>query len=441
MEVAPPRVPLKKEAKAANGDAASASKAPAPPCKRQRSLSPISSSSDRDRDSLSLSPVSTESQERPREPIRCPQPYRRNNSMQPNYRHRNSPYRRSPPRSRSRYSPSNFQQRKTPTVSQIELAEENERKERLKQLQTFTDKLKAEIAANTKIYEKNPEKHPLYSKEWQTFWNKRYKELTNEGKDASKHDYKPEWIKVWTERIKELNDEEMKTKIRAYRADIDLPEEFSDLSDEDLPSFKENIDDSKLNTEDFSDLSDDELETTIEKEALPKEESEVTVLSVLRLMAALEDQLGGLGHKVNSLLGQAVAIETSNPGASDQLLSVNQHVVLLDTVKEKLKGQLFAGTVERHMTMGTKKTIAAVAKLFHAQEEKRRKEAEAAAKAAEPVVVPGVGAVDSVAVAQQIAATLVAQGRTDLTDEDLEQLIGAVVGMDQSEPGKQNAPA
>lgn len=47
----------------------------------------------------------------------------------------------------------------------------------------------------------------------------------------------------------------------------------------------------------------------------------------------------------------------------------------------------------------------------------------------EPVSVPGVGTVDKVAIAQQIAAALVAQGRTNVSQEELETLINAVVGM------------
>lgn len=43
------------------------------------------------------------------------------------------------------------------------------------------------------------------------------------------------------------------------------------------------------------------------------------------------------------------------------------------------------------------------------------------------VAVPGVGAVDKAAIARQLANALVAQGKTDVTQAELEQLINAVV--------------
>jgi len=53
----------------------------------------------------------------------------------------------------------------------------------------------------------------------------------------------------------------------------------------------------------------------------------------------------------------------------------------------------------------------------------------------EPVVVPGIGTMDKVAIAQQIAAALIAQGKTDVTQEELEHLISAVVGMAKASAG------
>lgn len=47
----------------------------------------------------------------------------------------------------------------------------------------------------------------------------------------------------------------------------------------------------------------------------------------------------------------------------------------------------------------------------------------------EPVSVPGVGTVDKIAIAQQIAAALTAQGKSNISNEELESLTNAVVGM------------
>lgn len=47
----------------------------------------------------------------------------------------------------------------------------------------------------------------------------------------------------------------------------------------------------------------------------------------------------------------------------------------------------------------------------------------------EVVPVAGVGEVDRAQIAQQMAAALIAQGKTDVTSEELAQLVDAVVGM------------
>lgn len=62
------------------------------------------------------------------------------------------------------------------------------------------------------IYDKRPEDHPCYPNEWKTFWEKRYKELQMQGKDADNHDYKSEWIPHWGKRVAALFEEERREK-------------------------------------------------------------------------------------------------------------------------------------------------------------------------------------------------------------------------------------
>lgn len=65
-----------------------------------------------------------------------------------------------------------------------------------------------------KEYLKQPEKHPEYNEEWKGFWNRRFKELQNEGKDPSKYDFKPEWIEYWSRRMKQIFDEDIDRKVK-----------------------------------------------------------------------------------------------------------------------------------------------------------------------------------------------------------------------------------
>lgn len=60
-------------------------------------------------------------------------------------------------------------------------------------------------------------------------------------------------------------------------------------------------------------------------------------------------------------------------------------------------------------------------------------------KKSEPLPVAGVGEVDRAQIARQMAAALIAQGKTDVTSEELAQLVDAVVGM--AEAKKREAEA
>lgn len=102
------------------------------------------------------------------------------------------------------------------------------------------------------------------------------------------------------------------------------------------------------------------------------------------------------------------------------------NIVLFETVKEKLKGQLLADLVEYAQEKAFKNAIKKIASLVHfAGERKKEKEK----KNPDPLKVPGVGSVDKEAIAKQIATALVLQGKTDVTQAELEQLINAVVSL------------
>ncbi|KAL3274421.1 hypothetical protein HHI36_015810 [Cryptolaemus montrouzieri] len=161
------------------------------------------------------------------------------------------------------------------------------------------------------------------------------------------------------------------------------------------------------------------------------DEEEVNIVAVLRLLTALEERLGSLGPKVIDLLGQALAMEKKAANSSEELLDSEINCVLFETVKEKLKGQLLAGFVDRIQEKAFKNAIMKTASLIHlAGERKKQREVELPKK---PVVVPGVGTVDKGKIARQIANALIAQGKTDVTQAELEQLINAVVGIAEAQ--------
>ncbi|XP_046752755.1 uncharacterized protein CG7065-like isoform X1 [Diprion similis] len=361
-----------------------------------------------------------------------------------------------------------------------------------------------------KFHEKNPEKHPAYPDEWKKFWNRRYKELQAEGKDPSKHDFKPEWIEFWNKRMREMHNEQLKQRKEEIRKRLELPEDkppekwTSSTKRERSPAPKrrhrvdsdddvEYVGTRTLKTEyhERHDSRDreyayayprgrgsyrgyyprvatrpryyatpypvkDKSPSPIAKEDPLSEDLEI--VGLLRLLTALEGQLGSLGPKVVSLLSKALAAEKARPNSAEELLFDEDVNVLFETVKEKLKGQLFAGMIEKMAISATKSAIQNIAQLLHKAAETKRKRDEDAKKRkmlellepkpptyvsrtilprpvevtpvkSEPVSVPGVGSVDKVAIAQQIAAALIAQGRTNVSHDELETLINAVVGM------------
>ncbi|XP_055385791.1 uncharacterized protein CG7065-like isoform X2 [Condylostylus longicornis] len=122
-----------------------------------------------------------------------------------------------------------------------------------------------------KNYEKNPEKHPLYPEEWKQFWNRRYKELQAEKKDANKYDFKPEWVTFWTKRMKDIYQEEIDKKKNELRRRLNLPEDGEEQTDELKEKYKirtiprKPLNESKssnLSNESSTviDISDDELD-------------------------------------------------------------------------------------------------------------------------------------------------------------------------------------
>ena len=68
------------------------------------------------------------------------------------------------------------------------------------------------ITFHQMVYEKTPESHPLYNREWKIFWERRCRELEKDGIDPFLHDFKSEWARFWHQRMKELMDASFKNK-------------------------------------------------------------------------------------------------------------------------------------------------------------------------------------------------------------------------------------
>ncbi|KAJ6626132.1 hypothetical protein Bhyg_16134, partial [Pseudolycoriella hygida] len=330
-------------------------------------------------------------------------------------------------------------------------------------------------------HEKSPEKHPLYPTEWKKFWNRRYKELQAEKKDPNKHDFKPEWIIFWTRRLKELHNENVEKKKAEIRKKLNLPADGVERTDELKEQYTLKCKRSPVRTEETSRSPShhgyhgydyyrhgvpreplDEWGRPIYPYSAPRpasyyaykapppethhceevEDEPLTVVSVLRLLTALEEKLGSLGPKVIDLLAKALALEKVKANSADDILINEDNCVIFETIKEKLKGQLIAGVIEPNKINAVKRAVKNVAAIIHlvSKKSKETPPEETAKTAVEPIIttnttataaVAAVDATDKATIAKNIAAALIKQGKTDITTEQLEELINVYTQMAQ----------
>ncbi|CAB0015509.1 unnamed protein product [Nesidiocoris tenuis] len=462
------------------------------PSDRRRSLSPVSSvdsmgrekrpdrKSSRSRESSSLRRSPDRRRRRSRSRSRSRDRYRdlprrRRRSRSPGLRRSRSPglrRSRSPGLRRSR-SPG----RRLPERSL------HDRKRREEDYRRDLAKLETEIEHKLKYYEDRPEKHPLYNEEWKSFWNKRYKEVQQEGRDPNSFDFKPEWIIFWGQRVKQIHKDELRLKSEELREQLGLntrdERSTSGLVDISPPSSE---DEKEVTVQDIrntwkgltgTDLSGPPGLATpaaappVRRMPSPHREEprplsppgrmgcrgEVVPPTVhcLRLFTVLEHLLGSLAPRVIELLSKALILEREAVGSSMELLNEPEVHVFFDTVSEKIRALLITGIVDRHLVNAARSVVNATQKMLrHNPPKKTMKPSPLFAphpshpppsrivpQAPIPVptvpsTLPGMGFVDKMAVAQQIASALVTQGRTDVSEQELEELINAVVGIAQA---------
>lgn len=343
------------------------------------------------------------------------------------------------------------------------------------------DEMKIEMEKKLSYHEKNPEKHPMYPDEWKKFWNRRFKELQIEGKDPNTYDFKPEWILSWSKRMQEIHDEEINEKIDKLKSkilgDVNMDKSSSESPSRDLSPSKDkkpsmdvknpwhnnvvpepvekdsdivnrSSNDKKVRVAGASPINSDSEDSMneINEANKPREKIKIdnplNVITVLRQLTVLENQLGLLAPKVVDLLSQGLVMEKIEQKSSIKLLNP-ENCVMFETVKEKLKGQLLAGVVKRSLVNATMFSIRNIEKLMQIAPKfvpptsmlnsSTVPTLTPTTTPSTPIVVPGIGIIDKMAIAQQITQALLAQGKVDVTQDELETLINAVVGMAQSE--------
>ncbi|KAG4076281.1 hypothetical protein HA402_014830 [Bradysia odoriphaga] len=206
-------------------------------------------------------------------------------------------------------------------------------------------------------YEKYPEKHPMYPSEWKRYWTRRSKELEAAGRDPSNFDFSPEWSKYWLRRLRELYEDEISLKKFEIRKKLNLSADYYPRSS----SYSYNDQPTASSSSYRYDKEESRMQTQYATETVSEDTTDdepLTVISVLRLLAALEDQLGAtLGKKVLDLLSKAVHLEKLKANLADDVLMNEENSVLLDTVKEKLKGLIIAKIVNNQQINAVRRAI------------------------------------------------------------------------------------
>lgn len=144
----------------------------------------------------------------------------------------------------------------------------------------------------------------------------------------------------------------------------------------------------------------------------------LTLVSVCRLLTAMEDYLGSLGPKCIDLLSKALALEKIKANSSDQLLS-EETCVFFETVKEKFKGLLAANMVSEKKERAVKKAVQKIAGLIHTATKKTDTTKEVKEKS--DFIVTNTE--EFTGLISRIKSALIVQGKTDITSAQLDHLL------------------
>lgn len=326
-----------------------------------------------------------------------------------------------------------------------------------------------ELQQQLKNHERNPEKHPKYSDEWKAFWQKRYKELIAEGKDANGHDYKPEWITFWMQRMKELYEIDLDQKRKEFRKKFSISvEQANKIEDELIMERNKSPSTNRVNKKrsrspqrrrsrspiEISDESSDSdsfrhrrrrsrtpTRYRYSRSKSPEMETElISLVSVCRLLSVLENELGMLAPRILDLLSRGVAMEKKQPNSCDDLMHDNDNMILMETAREKLKGGLSAGLIQSHRMAPVRRAITYIAKLIH-EVNKKAPKVEAIEKKVEKIQIASasVSSAEDIAkneIARVVSQVLAEQGRTDVSAEELESLIESFLSENLNENDK-----
>ncbi|XP_076052517.1 uncharacterized protein LOC143031980 [Oratosquilla oratoria] len=343
---------------------------------------------------------------------------------------------------------------------------EEKRRKKVEIFREEENRLRGKHKNQQEVYEKNPESHPHYKREWRQFWQLRYQKLESQGCDASMHNFKREWVPFWFERMKELGEEDYAARrenllLRLGIPDPEKPEDGKDsgvsLQGQAMPAGQTSEWEPKENAprgqrspspweEDFalrSQAKNPSPPRDLQQQVMARDpaqvfrEPDLSVIGTLKVLNALEDQLGSFGPAINTLLEKAENLLTQGENAK-QLFKDGDNVVLVRLAKEKLSSQVAAGILGMIPLSRTQLAVERAQWLLM-ECEKMNKKPDYFGLDINAVAGATVG-LDSVQVAQTIANCLLKLGKSNVNDEDLHNILMAVSAAHASLVLSQSAP-
>ncbi|XP_071524421.1 uncharacterized protein [Panulirus ornatus] len=372
-------------------------------------------------------------------------------------------HRRSRSRSRSRQRSAQKRPerwfRRSPVPRRRESSEERSKRVAERKLQDFREveiRLKARHKNEQVVYEKNPESHPQYTQEWKMFWEHRCQQLVKQGLNPFQYDFKSEWALFWPQRMRELLAIEYKSKRNSLLARFNMedPDESNvetnkTTNSETNPSW--NSAGAKRDTISRIDRSPspwegDSISGAKVKNPSPpagirmsnsvtgappqnvepsakKFEDEFSVLGTLKLLNELEDQLGSFGPAITTLLGKAVDCSQKG-GDALELFKDPDNLVLVRYAREKLSSQISAGILGVNALVCTQMAVER-AMWLQSQAEKLTNEGKYLGLDIASIARATLGK-DTVQIAQFIAQHLLQVGKSNASEEDLQNILFAV---------------
>lgn len=304
------------------------------------------------------------------------------------------------------------------------------------------------------VYEKAPETHPLYNREWKLFWERRCRELEKEGLDPFLYNFKREWAVYWHHRMKELIDQNFKEKRDALlkKFKIEDPDlEESELYDGSKPpgslKKRDNDDVEKVSRidrspspweedgpaigrnpsptpEEIMNTAEGKYSSKSKESSAAKFEDDFSVIGTLKLLNELEDQLGSFGPAITTLLGKAV--DCSQKGEDTlELFNDPDNLVLVRYAREKLSSQISAGILGVAALVKTQMAVER-SMWLQSQAEKLANEGKYLGLDIAGIAKATLGR-DTVQIAQYIAQHLLQVGKSNASENDLQSILYAVL--------------